>query len=146
MSIVNQLIQHPVFIEEVKSQIVSRVVGFNVDAYDSKGGLNEGTVANYELDSDPNFDAADGGELQWSIPFEGHGEATIHFKTGDGEYGENTADGPYEGYVEVVFPPDTLNEDDFERIVSEVEIDVNLESADIKVEGPPLDEDEEFDE
>jgi hypothetical protein len=68
-----------------------------------------------------------------------------HHKTGDGEYGENTADGTYEGYVEVVFPPHTLNKDDFERIVSDVEMDVSV-SADIKVEGPSLDEDEEFDE
>ena len=33
------LIQHPAFIEEVKSQIVSQVVGYNVDACDSKVAL-----------------------------------------------------------------------------------------------------------
>jgi hypothetical protein len=31
-----------------------------------------------------------------------------------------------------MFPPDTLNEDDFERIVSDLEVDVNVESLSLK--------------
>ena len=140
MSIITQLTQHETFIQEVKQQIVAKVIDRQADAY-TKDGLIEGTVTAYELQTEPVFDAADGGGLEWSIPFKVTGEATIGYKTGDGDYGDDTTDGPCDGFVEVTFPDSTLADDDFEDIASSVEISVTIESAALDAKEPEVDPD-----
>lgn len=140
MSIITRLIQHDSFVQEVKQQIIANVIDRQANAY-TKDGLIEGTVTAYELQAEPVFDAADGSGLEWSIPFKVTGEATIGYKTSDGDYGDDTTNGPCKGFAEITFPDDTLASDDFDHVASSVEIIVTVESAALDAKEPSIEPD-----
>src|SRR5579862_9678072 len=77
MSIIARLIKNENFIDIVMDGIVkirdSQVYASTSDA------LIEGSIMTYEFVDNPEFGTAEGGGIEWSLPFKNKGDATIWY-------------------------------------------------------------------
>jgi hypothetical protein len=133
-SIINDTIHNEVFIRKVKELFKGKLLDKSGTAYDTKEGCIEGTVTQFEFQSEPVFETPVGDGLNWSITFKAIGEATIDYKTPDGEDGDGEIEGPCEGIVEITFPNDTLSLDSIDEILKEADIEITDESATLRTE------------
>jgi hypothetical protein len=140
-SLLESALSSEIFRDELIEKIHAKVRDQSGTVYDSSEGLIAGTVTDYEVNREFDFDYSShsGSGLEWTVKFATSGSASIMYKTPDGEYRTGTLEGPCEGSAHIAFPDNTIINDSADEIVDELEIEVELTSVFLD-ENEPSDE------
>lgn len=136
MSTIHEIVTSEEFRNRVSAQIAKEVSQLPATAYDRDDGPVDGSVTSFEIEDGPTFGEPEGEGSDWTIPFEGTGNANVGYITSDSEDRSTDISGPFEGFVEVRMPDSSESESDAEKVASVAKIDVTIELATLKDDEP----------
>ena len=128
MSLIHWLNQHPVFIEEVTSQVQEDMTGRPMEVAAGAEGPS-GEVIAFRLILPLQLDFAECVGLTCAIPFKALGVATGRTQSPAGEEITFTREGQVHGIVDVRFPEGGWSPDAYLRMYPHIERIVSVESV-----------------
>ena len=139
MSLIHWLNQHPVFIEEVTSQVQAEMLGRAMD-HAATQGTTIGEVTAFKLLLPLQLDFAECVDLTCAIPFKAVGLATGRTRLLDGRMISFTREGQVHGVVDVRFPESGWSPEAYLRMYPHIERIVSVESVEFTVGNSDLTE------
>ena len=136
MPTIDDVIASETFSQRTTDAIVYSLIDCSGTAYDSAEGFIEGRVTAFTIEDGPKFDSPSGEGASWTAAFTGTGEATIGYKTPDGEYRNAEISGPFAGLIQITLPLDVSASATAEAVAEATEISIEIESASLKDEDP----------